>query len=259
MAIIIKNLDKPDEASRRRRGRIGYTIVGDSMVSSVVLQPGWSWDEYAKPFTDGDESCQMVHREYVISGRIRYLTDDGDETVAGPGDHLWTAPGTGPGLSATSRSWPSTSRWVSRRTTRPTRKAQGRSAAETTSGSRRTRGSSDRSLGGRTGGGSIRAVRARARRRTTPRPGVPLGSGRCESPWTSSADQAKARSPTDPHPPSPCSASPLLPLARDEDGATPAMTRPPRSGFESRPIPASDDCSAASTKGDAPRSHRERG
>ena len=63
------------------------------MASRSVLQPGWSWDEYVKPFTDGDESCQMVHREYVISGRIRYLTDDGDETVAGPGDHLWTAPG----------------------------------------------------------------------------------------------------------------------------------------------------------------------
>ena len=98
MAIIVKNLDQPDEAfSDGDAGASGYTIVGDSMVSRSVLQPGWSWDEYVKPHTDGDESCQMVHREYVISGRIRYLTDEGDEVVAGPGDHLWIGPGIGPG------------------------------------------------------------------------------------------------------------------------------------------------------------------
>jgi quercetin dioxygenase-like cupin family protein len=35
----------------------------------------------------------MVHREYVISGQIRYLTDEGDEVIAGAGDHLWIGPG----------------------------------------------------------------------------------------------------------------------------------------------------------------------
>jgi hypothetical protein len=94
MAIIVKNLDQPDEAfSDGDAGAAGYTIVGDSMVYRSVLNPGWSWDEYVKPQTDGAESCPMIHREYVISGRIRYLTDEGDEIVAGPGDHLWIGPG----------------------------------------------------------------------------------------------------------------------------------------------------------------------
>jgi hypothetical protein len=94
MAIIVKNLDRPDEAfTDGDAGASGYTIVGDSMVSRSVLQPGWSWDEWVKPHTDGAESCPMVHREYVISGQIRYLTDEGDEVVAGPGDHLWIGPG----------------------------------------------------------------------------------------------------------------------------------------------------------------------
>lgn len=94
MAIIVKNLDQPDEAfSDGDAGSAGFTVAGDSMVYRSVLQPGWSWDEYVKPQTDGDESCQMIHREYVISGQIRYLTDEGDEVIAGPGDHLWIGPG----------------------------------------------------------------------------------------------------------------------------------------------------------------------
>ncbi len=63
------------------------------MVGRSVLQPGWNWDEYVKPHTDGDQSCPMTHNEYVISGQIRYLTDEGDEVIAGPGDHLWIGPG----------------------------------------------------------------------------------------------------------------------------------------------------------------------
>jgi hypothetical protein len=95
MAIIVKNLDRPDESFEYDRdgGVGGYTIAGDSMVSRSVLNPGWSWDTHVKPYTDGDESCSLSHREYVVSGRIRYLTDEGDEVEAGPGDHLWIGPG----------------------------------------------------------------------------------------------------------------------------------------------------------------------
>ena len=94
MAIIVKNIDQPDEAfSYGEAGTGGYTIVADSMVSKSVLNPGWSWDEHVKPYTDGDQSCPLTHHEYVISGRIRYLADDGQEVEAGPGDHLWIGPG----------------------------------------------------------------------------------------------------------------------------------------------------------------------
>jgi mannose-6-phosphate isomerase-like protein (cupin superfamily) len=94
MAIIVKSLEQPDEAfAYGDAGTAAYTIVADSMVSRSVLQPGWSWDEYVQPHTDGDPSCPLTHHEYVLSGRMRYLTDEGEEVVAGPGDHLWIGPG----------------------------------------------------------------------------------------------------------------------------------------------------------------------
>ena len=94
MAIIVKNLDQPDEAfDYGDAGSGAYTIVADSMVSRSILRPGWSWDEQVKPFTDGDQSCSLTHHEFVVSGQIRYLTDEGQEVMAGPGDHLWIGPG----------------------------------------------------------------------------------------------------------------------------------------------------------------------
>ena len=93
MAIIIKNLDKPDEALDGDAGiGLHHRRRLDGLSASSCSRAG-AGTNTSKPFTDGDESRQMVHREYVISGRIRYLTDDGDETVAGPGDHLWIGPG----------------------------------------------------------------------------------------------------------------------------------------------------------------------
>ena len=35
----------------------------------------------------------MTHREYVVSGRIRCLTDEGTEAVGAPGDFLFISPG----------------------------------------------------------------------------------------------------------------------------------------------------------------------
>jgi hypothetical protein len=57
------------------------------------LQPGWNWDEDLKPYADGMTSCPMTHREYVVSGRIRYLMTDGIETEGKAGDLLFIPPG----------------------------------------------------------------------------------------------------------------------------------------------------------------------
>ena len=39
------------------------------------------------------ESCPYHHREYVVSGRIRYTTSDGTVVEGGPGDTLLIDPG----------------------------------------------------------------------------------------------------------------------------------------------------------------------
>jgi mannose-6-phosphate isomerase-like protein (cupin superfamily) len=94
MAITVKSLDSPDQAyDFGGAGRYDISVIGDSMVARSILNPGWSWDEYVKPYAEGAQSCPETHHEFVISGRIRYLTDEGDEIFAQPGDHLVIGPG----------------------------------------------------------------------------------------------------------------------------------------------------------------------
>jgi quercetin dioxygenase-like cupin family protein len=94
MAITVKSLDTPDQPIEFDDGsRYDITVIGDSMVARSILNPGWNWDEYVKPYAEGAESCPQTHHEYVVSGRIRYLTDEGDEIVAKAGDHLVIEPG----------------------------------------------------------------------------------------------------------------------------------------------------------------------
>jgi len=94
MAITVKSLDTPDESyDFGDAGRYDISVIGDSMVARSVMHPGWSWDEHVKPYAEGAQSCPMTHHEYVVSGSIRYLTDEGDEIVAKGGDHLVILPG----------------------------------------------------------------------------------------------------------------------------------------------------------------------
>ncbi len=89
--IVVKSLDSPDEIAQFGRRGVGHVVeVGDSFLVRSVLQPGWSWDEDMNP---GGGSCPMSHREYVISGRIRYQMDDGTSAEAGPGDFIVVGPG----------------------------------------------------------------------------------------------------------------------------------------------------------------------
>ncbi|MFN2484059.1 MAG: cupin [Candidatus Limnocylindria bacterium] len=93
--MIVKSLDDPDgeaEWGSRGRGRGQGVEVEDTMLWRSVLQPGWSWDEDMKPEA-GSDSCPLEHREYVLSGRIRYVMDDGSEAEAGPGSYIVVHPG----------------------------------------------------------------------------------------------------------------------------------------------------------------------
>jgi mannose-6-phosphate isomerase-like protein (cupin superfamily) len=41
----------------------------------------------------GTDSCQAAHVEYVISGRMKIVMDDGETAEVGPGDFMTAAPG----------------------------------------------------------------------------------------------------------------------------------------------------------------------
>lgn len=91
----VRRFDEPDETWEfGDRGRSEILNVRGVMVVRSTLAPGWSWLEDIKPQAEGLESCPLHHREYVVSGRIRYeVVETGDVVEADAGSYLDIQPG----------------------------------------------------------------------------------------------------------------------------------------------------------------------
>lgn len=96
-----KNVSEPDsQVEYGEQGRAAKVVLGvggfgvgnESTVWFSTLEPGWSWTRNIKPNVPF-ESCPLHHREFVISGRIRYAMNDGSVIEATAGDHLLIDPG----------------------------------------------------------------------------------------------------------------------------------------------------------------------
>jgi hypothetical protein len=87
-----KNLDSPDETRAFDKGKIELAKLGDVTIGRATLEPGWSWEKCVKPIAKTD-SCQAPHTQYMISGRMKVVMDDGTEQEFGPGDALVIPPG----------------------------------------------------------------------------------------------------------------------------------------------------------------------
>jgi hypothetical protein len=87
-----KSIDSPDERRTFDKGKIELTRIGDTSLGKMYLEPGWSWEESVKPLAK-TQSCQASHTQYVISGRIRFKMNDGNEEEYGPGDLAYIPPG----------------------------------------------------------------------------------------------------------------------------------------------------------------------
>jgi len=88
-----RSFDRPDETMDLVHGRMHVLRFADQEVWRSELTAGWNWDEDLEPYAEGAKSCPMTHREYVLSGRIRYVMDDGTEEIGSPGDALFIQPG----------------------------------------------------------------------------------------------------------------------------------------------------------------------
>jgi hypothetical protein len=89
----IKNFDSPDETRPFEGNGQAYVVhVGGHTVGKGVFEPGWRWRDNVKPIA-GTDSCQVSHLGYVISGRMRFIMDDGNEGEIGPGDVFALPPG----------------------------------------------------------------------------------------------------------------------------------------------------------------------
>lgn len=88
----VKNLSKPDETRILPKTQVEVSNLSDATLMRATFQPGWKWSECVKP-TVGTKSCEVPHINYVISGRMKILLDDGTEKEMGPGDFAEIPPG----------------------------------------------------------------------------------------------------------------------------------------------------------------------
>ena len=87
-----KSLNQPEETRSFPKGKVELAKVGGITFGRATFQPGWKWSESVKPIAK-TKSCQAPHTQYVISGRIMVVTDDGTKVEYGPGDIGTIPPG----------------------------------------------------------------------------------------------------------------------------------------------------------------------
>ncbi|MFF2148920.1 cupin domain-containing protein [Kitasatospora sp. NPDC058190] len=92
--LVRRNFDDPEEVRlfQEGMGELRLVNLDAGPVGRAVFQPGWQWSKHVKPIARTD-SCQAAHLGYVISGRMRIVMDDGQQTDFGPGDFMVCPPG----------------------------------------------------------------------------------------------------------------------------------------------------------------------
>lgn len=88
-----KSLDSADEQRNTSgKGIVDIVTIGDVKLSRATFQPGWRWSEHVKPIAK-TESCQTLHKGYLVSGRLAVRAADGNEEELRPGDGYVIQPG----------------------------------------------------------------------------------------------------------------------------------------------------------------------
>ncbi len=87
-----KSLNSPDVSRECGHGKLDLVTLEDTTLAKFTFQPGWKWSESVRPMVNTD-SCQVQHLQYVISGRLRIVQDDGRQMDLEPGDFASIPPG----------------------------------------------------------------------------------------------------------------------------------------------------------------------
>jgi class 3 adenylate cyclase len=88
----VRDLGEPEAVSTYTRGATYQVRLAGTVVTRHVLQPGWTWEEHARPEV-GTASCELFHRGVVLRGRMGVRTDDGEELVIEPNQVFDLPPG----------------------------------------------------------------------------------------------------------------------------------------------------------------------
>ena len=79
-----KDFARPDEVRTFTHGRIELLHIGGGTVGRMTLEPGWRWSKDVKPIA-GTQWCEAPHFQYLVSGRLHVVMQDGREFDVGPG------------------------------------------------------------------------------------------------------------------------------------------------------------------------------
>src|SRR5918992_370856 len=88
----VKDLGSPEAVQTYPLGETQQVRLAGTVVSRIVLQPGWSWLEHAQPEA-GSTSCELYHRGIVLAGRFGVRLDAGTEFVIEPDGVFDIGPG----------------------------------------------------------------------------------------------------------------------------------------------------------------------
>lgn len=88
----VRDLARPEAVLPYELGETQQVRLAGTVISRIVLQRGWSWQEHAHAQA-GTPSCELYHRGVVLRGRFGVRTDDGDEVVILPNQVFDIRPG----------------------------------------------------------------------------------------------------------------------------------------------------------------------
>ena len=88
----VRDLGEPEAVVSYPLGTSNQVRLAQTVVTRHVLQPGWSWEEHARPLA-GTASCELYHRGVVLSGRMGVRTDEGEQLVIRPNQVFDLPPG----------------------------------------------------------------------------------------------------------------------------------------------------------------------
>jgi ethanolamine utilization protein EutQ (cupin superfamily) len=83
---------KSDETRTFDKGQVDLVTLGGVTFGRGVFHPGWKWSDSVKPIAK-TASCEAPHLQYIVSGRLHVVMDDGSETEFGAGDLALVPPG----------------------------------------------------------------------------------------------------------------------------------------------------------------------
>ena len=78
-----KTFDDTADTREMQKGHARLVTLDETTVGLASWEPGWRWSTDLRPMVGGT-SCAVHHLGYAVSGRMRYVTDDGQVLDVGP-------------------------------------------------------------------------------------------------------------------------------------------------------------------------------